>query len=128
MYCSHCGNELEENEKFCSKCGQSCEAESAPNNSENPFASNAPNPFAAPFLPTRRESGISTAAKILMILGTIGIGISTFLIGLAWAIPMTVHYFNSIKFRRPIGTGFKICSLLFVNTIAGILMLCDNEH
>lgn len=124
MYCSHCGNELEENEKICSKCGQSCESKGAPNNSENPFASAA----AAPFLPTRRESGLSIAVKVLMILSTIGIGISTFLIGLAWTIPMTVHYFNSIKFRRPIGTGFKVCSLLFVNTIAGILMLCDNEH
>lgn len=51
-----------------------------------------------------------------------------FLISLVWKIPMTVRYCKSIdKSGLPVGTGFKICSLLFVSMIAGILMLCDNE-
>ena len=29
--------------------------------------------------------------------------------------------------NEKISVGFKVCSLLFVNTIAGILMLCANE-
>ena len=37
-------------------------------------------------------------------------------------------YFNKVDERIPVGTGFKICILLFVDFIAGILMLCDNDE
>ena len=40
---------------------------------------------------------------------------------------VVVAFFNKANKGEPIGTGFKICSLLFVNTIAGILMLCDKN-
>ncbi len=46
-------------------------------------------------------------------------------IALLWAVPMTVHYFKATKNKQPVGVAFKICTLLFVNTISGILMLCD---
>lgn len=48
------------------------------------------------------------------------------LIPLVWTIPMTVHYWRKVGNNESVGVGFKVCSLLFVNTIAGILMLCDN--
>ena len=42
---------------------------------------------------------------------------------------MTVVYNNSINgMRPPVGVAFKICALLFVSLIAGILMLCDNNN
>ena len=54
--------------------------------------------------------------------------IEAWLIYLVWKIPMTVRYCRSTdKSGLSVGTGFKICSLLFVSMIAGILMLCDNE-
>lgn len=67
---------------------------------------------------------METAIKVFMILSTVVAGIATLGIALLWCIPMTVHYCKNTYF---VGTGFKICTLLFVNTIAGILMLCDNQ-
>ncbi len=46
---------------------------------------------------------------------------------LAWYIPMTIIYFKKTKNNEEISIAFKICALLFVNTIAGILMICDNK-
>ena len=40
---------------------------------------------------------------------------------------MTLSYFKSVKEGRPVSLAFKICSLLFVNTIAGVAMICDQE-
>lgn len=39
---------------------------------------------------------------------------------------MTAKYFKNINKGKEIGMAFKICTLLFVNMIAGILMLCDD--
>lgn len=105
-YCSKCGKEIMEEAVVCPGCG--CLVENTQ-------------------LKSTSDSGLKIAAKIFMILGTIGLGISCFLIPLAWCIPMTVVYFSKTKKGEPVGTGFKVCSLLFVNTIAGILMLCDKD-
>lgn len=66
---------------------------------------------------------METAVKVFMLIGTISMTFMTMGIGLFWCLPMTIHYF-----RKPylVSTSFKVCTLLFVNTIAGILMLCDN--
>lgn len=74
----------------------------------------------------QRDSGLTTAAKVFMIISTVVMGL--YIIPLAWCLPMTISYFNKVKYNQPVSTAFKICSLLFVNTIAGILMLCDKEH
>ena len=74
----------------------------------------------------RPVSGLATVAKILMIVSTVVTGL--YLIPLAWCIPMTISYSNKLKNGLPVSTGFKICTLLFVNTIAGILMLCDKDN
>lgn len=59
-----------------------------------------------------------------MLLSTIAMG--CFLIPLCWCIPMTIHVYRQIKAKEPISVGFKICTLLFVSVISGILLLCDN--
>jgi len=38
---------------------------------------------------------------------------------------MTVYYFKSMKKKEPVGMAFKVCTLIFVNVIPGVLMLCD---
>ena len=43
---------------------------------------------------------------------------------LAWCIPMTIHFARKLKNGESVGTAFKVCTLLFVNIIAGILMFC----
>ena len=44
-------------------------------------------------------------------------------------VPMVVSLFMTIAYFKNsrVGIGFKICTLLFVDLIAGILMLCDNN-
>ena len=121
-FCTKCGNQMADDSIFCPVCGtQAAAPEAAP---VAPVAPQQPVYYA----PVQEESGLTKAAKIFMIIGTVVMGLSTYCIGLAWCIPMTVVYFKKLKNRQPIGMGFKICSLLFVNTIAGILMLCDKDN
>lgn len=72
-----------------------------------------------------KNSGLKTAAKVFMILSCVFTGLA--LLPLAWTIPMTVSYSRKIESGETVSTGFKVCTLLFVNLIAGILMLCDND-
>lgn len=103
-----------------------------------------------------RKSGFSIAAQVLMILTCVGYGILVmivalvtlltgdlmttaevvivpilasliYLLPLAWVIPMTVVYTKSIKKGKDVSIAFKICTLLFVSLIAGVLMLCDTR-
>lgn len=75
---------------------------------------------------TNNNSSLVTATKVFMIIGCIANAF--FIIPLIWAIPMTISYFNAKNNDKTIGTGFKVCTLLFVSQIAGILMLCDSSN
>ena len=100
-YCTYCGNEMVDEAVICVKCGQPAEKHKS------------------------GDSGLKTAAKILMVISTVFMGFA--IIPLIWCIPMTVSYFNKVKNGEPVSLVFNVFVLLFVNTIAGILMLCDNE-
>ena len=65
------------------------------------------------------------AAFILCLISTIGIG--WLLIPLIWCIPMTMSVYKAYKGEKELTTGFKVCTLLFLNLIAGILLLCDQD-
>ena len=132
MYCVHCGKEINENAVICPNCGVPTDKYYASNKKSD-------------------NNGLQTAAKIFLIISCVGIGL-LFLIGfivlmavgilfhagaigcasflylipLAWCLPMTIHYCKATKNNEIVGIGFKVCTLLFVNLIAGILMLCDN--
>lgn len=149
-FCKKCGTQLEDSAAFCTNCGTPFAQE----NTQQPYVSQAtynaqqqnyaqqqsyapqqqayaPQQQAyAPqqpyYQPAPQVSGLATAAKILMIISTVVMGL--YIIPLAWCIPMTVSYNKKLKNNLPVSTGFKICTLLFVNTISGILMLCDKEH
>jgi len=75
-----------------------------------------------------RSSSTITAIKVFMIIGTVLMALMSYGIGLAWCIPMTISYYNKIKRGEPIGTAFKICTLLFVSLIAGVLMISNNDQ
>ncbi len=102
-YCKKCGAQIEDESVVCVHCG--CAVDVPANNAQ--------------------PSTVQTVAKVFMILGCI-VSAFYFLIPLCWTIPMTVKYCRSIEQNQPVSTAFKICSLLFVNLVAGILMLCDN--
>lgn len=138
MRCSCCGSEVREDERFCSNCGQNNEnyVENKPiekveiyQQQFNSSMNGQPQPiYQQTTQGSKSETGITIATKIFMIIGAVVMVISTSLIGLAWCIPMCIYYFNRVKNGQPIGTGFKVCSLLFVSLIGGILMLCDKDH
>ena len=75
-----------------------------------------------------QPSGLSKAAKILMIISTIILACSSCGIALAWCLPMTISYSRKIRAGLPVSTGFKVWTLLIVNTLAGIFMLCDRNN
>ena len=108
-FCTKCGTQLLDEAVICTKCG--CAVENSV------IFSSAP-----------RKSGVVTATKVFMIIATVLMALWTFGIALAWCLPLTIGYCNKIKRGEPISTGFKVCSLLFVSMIAGILMLCDNNN
>ncbi len=101
-YCSHCGAEVSDDQFVCVKCGHQL------NN-----------------VVKKDNSGLEIAAKVFLIIACVIMGM--WLIPLAWCIPMTVSICNSMKENRPISTGMKVCTLLFVSVIAGILLLCMND-
>ena len=111
-FCVKCGAELMDEAVICVKCG--CYVEN------NAFSQSE-----VQNLP--KKSGLSTAAKVFMVLGTIILSLWTFGIALAWCLPLTIIYFKKVNKGEPIGVGFKICSLLFVSQLGGFLMLCDNK-
>ena len=105
-YCSHCGKEIMDAAVICVHCG--CPV----NNS--------------PVAVTNRSHGMETAVKVFMVLSSISI--CWLIIPLAWCIPMTISVFRKYRDGQPVSTGFKICVLLFVGIIPGILMLCMSEQ
>ena len=143
VMCVNCGSLIYSEQKtpsYCDKCGTPIKAGmwSCPNcreivninlSSENNIKD--------------RYYEIKTAAKILMIITCwltaiiFLLGIVLFFtkfsligrmfmlsgLGLIWMIPMTVHYSSFAESKRYVGVGFKILTILFVNVVAGILML-----
>ena len=102
-YCSHCGAEISEEAVICVKCG--CAVENKPQST--------------------KDDTLATVIKVFMVLSCIAVG--WLIIPLAWCIPMTVSVFKKLNNNEPIGTGLKVCTLLFVSIIPGICLLCmDN--
>ncbi len=114
-YCVKCGAEMLDDAVLCVKCG--CMVDGATSVPAAPVEN----------VPDYKPSSLAIAAKVFMILGTIVMALTTYCIALAWCLPLTIIYCKKIKRGEPIGTGFKICSLLFVSMLGGILMLCDKN-
>lgn len=117
MFCSYCGKEIEGGAAFCPHCGSRLGG----NEAEPAYQAPAPQYTAQ----KRQPSTLATVAFIFMIVSTVIYGF--FHIPLAWMLPMTIVFKRKIDQGLPVGVGFKVCTLLFVNAIAGILMLCDDQ-
>ena len=123
-FCTNCGTQLEDNVNFCTSCGAALSQPQQQAQSQQTYAQ--PQYGQPMYAQPAKESGLATAAKIFMIISTVVTGI--YILPLAWCLPMTLSYFKKLKTGQPVSTGFKVCTLLFVNTIAGILMLCDKDN
>ena len=110
MFCRNCGNKVEEGSKFCSNCGCSLEQ-----SNETQFNRSIDD----------TNSTLKMLAKVFMIIGCISC--SSVLIPLIWAIPMTISLCNKLKYNEKISVAFKVCTLLFVSLVAGILLLCIDD-
>ncbi len=105
MFCTHCGAQIHDDAVVCVHCGRAVEG-------RTPAAQS-------------RDDTLSVVIKAFLILGCVSQG--WLLIPLAWCIPMTVKIFNCLKTGQPISTAMKVCTLLFVNMVAGICLLCMDE-
>lgn len=102
-YCQNCGGEIHDNAVICPKCGCAVSNSNAKNGSD----------------------GLAVAAKVFLILGCIAQG--WLLLPLAWCLPITISICGRMNRGEQVGTGLKVCALLFVNLIGGILLLCRSD-
>ncbi len=82
----------------------------------------------------------NTAVKVLMILSCVSASLGALLfifLGLWWGVAiygfiaivdfiMLFLFLDAVKEKKIVGLAFKIITLLFVNAIAGTLLLCEN--
>lgn len=108
MFCAHCGAEIHDDAAICIKCGRATERSAPVARSSN-----------------ETNEAMQIVIKVFMILGCVSCG--WLLFPLAWCIPMTVSVFHSFRDKTPVSTGMKVCTLLFVNLIAGICLLCMED-
>ena len=107
-YCTYCGKQVLDEAVICVNCG--CKVQEK---NESPTAE------------THNYDTMQLVVKIFLILGCVAQGF--LLIPLAWCIPMTMSVLNSFKNNQPVSTSMKVCTLLFVNLIAGICLLCMDD-
>lgn len=137
-YCTYCGATLNDGADVCLNCGRKVEKEPIVQQNSHEKSNNT----------------LTTIAKVFMILTCVGCGMGglitlinaiiftgiafevsisyfvfaiIYLIPLAWDIPLTVHVFKASKENAPIATATKVCILIFVNIVSGILLLCRTE-
>lgn len=137
-YCTHCGGEIHDEAVICIHCGRSVQGEAKRNSSSG-------------------SDTLITVAKVFMTIGCVATPAIGLLYGmimliaasaalvtellvaailimvfcclpLAWTLPLTITVYRRSKNHEPISTGIKVCTLLFVNLIAGILLLCANDE
>ena len=106
-YCTHCGAENDDEAVICPKCG--CYVDNKQKNSNK-----------------EQSSTLKLVAFILCLLSTIASAFA--LIPLAGCIPMTIAVYKNYNGEKELSTAFKVCTLIFVNLIAGILLLIDDKN
>ncbi len=118
MFCPNCGAQVNNNAAVCIRCGCAVVRNPMP-----PVPMDPPNMNHSAY--QGRSEGMVTATKVFLIIGCVSMG--WMIIPLAWCLPITITLFRNLNEGLPINTGLKICTLLFVSLVAGILLLCMNE-
>lgn len=126
-YCSHCGTQLADDAAFCSNCGKAVYNGTA---QTQPQAQPQVTPAAqaAQAAQQKDNNTMKTVISVLLILSCVVEGLFTLGIALAWCIPMTIRIRAKMRAGIPVGAALSVCTLLFVNTIAGILLFCLDDE
>lgn len=94
----------------------------------SPYASapDASTPY-VPYTPApdNTDNMLRLVAFIFAVLGTISVG--WLIIPLAWMVPMTVHSWGIYKGTKKNTVAFGVCTLIFLNLVAGILLLVSEK-
>ena len=124
MYCNNCGRSNEPGAKFCAGCGQPLDNVSYDVNG-NEYNNNSDNGNGTKKRKNKIDPTIKVIIKIFMILTRVCTGFA--IIPLCWTIPMTVACFKKLDNDEEISVAFSVCTLIFVNIVAGILLLISSE-
>ena len=138
-YCTKCGSEMPGNFAVCTNCGnhfhqdkKTCPSCNAEMPSKFPVCTNCGYSFNSEtklfeFNKSDNDpSPLQIIALVLMILASIVLAFSFFFIPLLWCIPMTIYYANNIRKQKSTHIAFKICTILFLGIIPGVIMLFDD--
>ncbi len=135
-YCAYCGNQLLKEAVMCPKCGKAVDDKKvAVANAEKGRILKLVVKILmlvaiGSCVVNLLETMFTTPTWFVINIAQFEISYELFIysIPLFWQIPMIVHYFKATKQNQPIKIGFKVCTLIFVNFVAGILMLCDTDN
>lgn len=129
-FCPICGKELEEDANFCPACGNPTKINNKTQNNENSVkAMRPPLQGVGVIMAFMIISCIISFGSIITYIGLENYAAMAFLgiLPLLWKIPMTISFFNSANNFQKISTAFKVCVLLFVSSISGIILLCNKD-
>ena len=125
-YCHHCGKEVENGNKFCPYCGALQDRYSDDYRYEERKDEYEESKTSSSKVASEAQTGLDLAVKIFMVLSTVAFGFA--IIPLIWMVPMTIHAFHKADNNEEYGIGFSICSLIFVDVVAGILMIIRDTY
>ncbi|MGN1077028.1 MAG: zinc-ribbon domain-containing protein [Candidatus Gallimonas sp.] len=110
-YCSHCGTELADDASFCSHCGVCVQNGNGGGVRQR----------------NESDNTLITLINVFLIIACVVNALCSFGIALAWCLPMTIQIRRRLKEGTPVGLALKVCTLIFVNMVSGILLLCYND-
>lgn len=124
-YCQQCGSAVEDGAEFCKKCGTQVKKETPePQAQQVNVTINNPQAVSAEM----SKDSDNTLRLIAFIFSCLSLaGFCWLIIPLAWMIPMTVITWGIYKGTRKNTVAFGVCSLLFLNLVTGILLLCSTK-
>lgn len=120
MFCPYCATEIPDDAEFCTSCGHAISVR-AMNGNAFPKVEYQQ----APAKSARHDDTMETLVKVFLVLGCVSIGWT--LIPLAWCIPITLKVFNAFRDGTPISTALKVCALIFVSPVAGVILLVMDD-
>ena len=125
-YCHHCGKEVENGNNFCPYCGAIQDRYSDDYRYEERKDEYEESKNSSSKAASEAQSGLDLAVKIFMVLSCVAFGFAV--IPLIWMVPMTIHAFHKADNNEEYGTAFSVCSLIFVDVVAGILMIIRDTY